>query len=421
VDTERKSTPKIARSDQKRALRFSASLLGSLPAGTYTDPASVGLQFRVTDRAGSSAPSRSWLLRFKFRGQESRILLGHFPSLTLADARRAAIELRDRAAQGIDPRRATNRRVSMRDGLTSLGAPYTVTALVASFLENHIRPRLKRPEKVEDMLRRDVLPAWGERDARTIEPIEVIELLDAVVKRGSPIAANRLASVLGQMFKYGIHRRIVSSSPVQLLFRPGGPERGRSRVLSDDELRMIVTDPQQSFRLERTAHAVMVLLLTGQRRGELCLATWRDIDFKKKIWRIPAENSKNGREHIVPLSTAVLERLSALKGLADRSKFVLPNEKGDGPIDAKYLTRSVARCASRLKRRRIEKFTLHDLRRTCRTGLSRLGVRPDIAELTLNHSRGRLIETYDRHDHLEERREALEKWARHVASLADDE
>jgi integrase len=267
------------------------------------------------------------------------------------------------------------------------------------------------------MLDRDVLPRWRGRDARTIKPHEVIELLDGIVDRGSPVQANRVAGVLAQLFKFGIHRAIVEASPVLLLYRPGGDEKPRERKLSEDELRILVRDPRAGARLHRTAHAIMVLLATGQRRGELIAAKWADIDFKARTWRIPDENSKTGRGHVVPLSALAVRELEALSRLANRSAFVMPDAEGSAPLDAKQLTRSLAKCQKRFKEIGIEPFTLHDLRRTCRTGLAQLKVAPHIAERVLNHAQAKIPGTYDVHDYLDEKREALDKWGAHLEAL----
>jgi integrase len=95
----------------------------------------------------------------------------------------------------------------------------------------------------------------------------------------------------------------------------------------------------------------------------------------------------------------------------------LPSTGKSGPIDPKYVTRSVARCLNRFKRHGVAAFTPHDLRRTGRTGLARLGIKVDAAERVLNHARERMEATYDVHDYIEEKREALDKWARHLAEL----
>jgi integrase len=106
--------------------------------------------------------------------------------------------------------------------------------------------------------------------------------------------------------------------------------------------------------------------------------------------------------------------------MAPGSGYVLPNLDGTGPIDPKYITRSVARCLKRFKRYGIASFTAHDLRRTARTGLARLGVSVSIAERVLNHARERIEATYDVHDYIDEKRAALEKWARYLQGLRDD-
>jgi len=157
--------------------------------------------------------------------------------------------------------------------------------------------------------------------------------------------------------------------------------------------------------------------LTGQRRGELALARWAEIDFKKRIWRIPDENSKNGRGHTVPLSAWAVQEFEALHRLARHNRYVLPNESSDGPMDPKLLTRGVARCLPRMKKMKIGEFTLHDLRRTCRTGLARLKIAPHIAERVLNHAQEKIPGTYDTHDYIDEKRDALDRWADHLQKL----
>ena len=107
---------------------------------------------------------------------------------------------------------------------------HSIEFLVAEFIARYLRAARhgrKRPEYAERILQRDVLPAWKGRDARTIAPEDVLSLLDEIVDRGAPVMANRTAALLAQLFKFGIHRRIVESTPVQLLYRPGGKEKPR--------------------------------------------------------------------------------------------------------------------------------------------------------------------------------------------------
>jgi integrase len=361
------------------------------------------------------------MLRFKFRGEAARLLLGHFPLTTLEAARARAREYRELASSGIDPRRARPQRIKRTTesapGDQGLNATHSIEHLVREFIERYLRPTRKRPEYAEAILSRSVLTEWKGRDARTIKPREVIELLDKIVERGRPVMANRTAALLGQLFRFGIHRAIVETTPVQLLIRPGGKEKPRARTLSDAELKTYLAEPTAATRFRRLARVLTILLLTGQRRGELAAARWHDIDLQAGVWRIPAEHAKNGREQAVPLVSWAVDELRRLKKAAGRSPWVLPGKDPSQHLDPKLLTRGVSKCQTRFRQIGVGTFTLHDLRRTCRTGLARLKVEPHIAERVLGHAQERMSATYDTHAYFEEKRAALKKWEDHLRKL----
>lgn len=395
-------------------------------AGRHQDPGQESLYLLVRDKVDGSS-SRAWLHRIKNRGGDTYLSVGHFPETPLVEARRIVQEQRELLSKGIDPRSAAPRRRRARPSQSPATAPsgnkHSIEFLAHEFMERHVKPNRERPAYVQSILNKDVLhaDAWLGRDARTIKPREVIELLDKIVARGSPVMANRTAGIIGQMFLYGVHRAIVESSPVQLLYDPGGKEKSRDRCLNDDELKALLKDPKEATRFERLAHVIVILLLTAQRRWEIALARWIDIDFAAKTWVIPdghAKGKKGERKgHTVPLSDWAVKEFEALQRLAKRSRYVLPNDEADGPINPKLLTRGVARCQERMQKLGIAEFTLHDLRRTCRTGLGRLKILPHIAERVLNHAQEKIPGTYDVHDYLEEKREALDKWAAHLRGL----
>jgi integrase len=341
--------------------------------------------------------------------------------MNLAEAHQQSEVARALLRRGIDPRRAGLTRASrVRPETSDFEAVpgHSVAHLAREFMERHVIKRRRRPHYVLRMLNADVLPFWGNRDARTIKPREVIELLDRVVDR-SPVMANRLAGILSQMFRFGIHRAIVETSPVQLLYKPGGKEPPRTRMLSEEELKIFLTRLEEACRYSRLPHVLRLLLLTMQRRGELSLAEWREFDFGKKTWSIPADHTKTGKGHVLPLSDWAIEELLSLKAMAGRSPYVLPSLDGSGPLDPKYITRGVARCQNRFRKLGIAKFSAHDLRRTGRTGLGRLRVKFEVAERVLNHAREKIHEAYDLHDYLDEKREALDKWEQYLKSLRD--
>ena len=232
--------------------------------------------------------------------------------------------------------------------------------------------------------------------------------------------ANRVAGLLSQLFRYGIHRQIVESSPVQLLFRPGGTERPRQRTLDNEELAALLANLDEvTKRAKRTGIAIRLILLTAVRRSELTAARWSELDLEAKapVWDIPAERTKTGVAFAVPLTPPAVERFKRLKRTAGRSPWVFPAEDGDGPMDPKLLTRSIARHLDTFAEHKVAAFMLHDLRRTVRTGLAKLGIRPDIAERCLNHAQPGIIATYDTHRYLEEKRDALTQWANHLQAF----
>jgi integrase len=129
------------------------------------------------------------------------------------------------------------------------------------------------------VLKKDALPYWQTRDARTISSREIIERLDAIVSRGVSVMANRTAQIFAQMFTFGIHRSIVTNSPVNLLFPPGGSESAGDRVLCDDELHRFIHGLLFIAQAEVRRRTLMVLLLTAIRRGSLAQAKWTEIDL----------------------------------------------------------------------------------------------------------------------------------------------
>jgi integrase len=400
---------------QRSGNRFTASALESKPPGAHTDPAQPGLQLLV--RNGKRTVSRTWLLRFKFRGEAGLLTLGKYPEMPLASARETAQRLREMARQGIDPRRAAPTARNRLPQQVSKTDTHTVAFLAQEFVERRVRGRHKKPEYTEALIRSNILPCFGERDARSITSREIVELVDTIIDRKAPVLANRVAALLTQMFRFGVARALINASPVVFQERPGGREKPRERILTDAELKAFLKNPIAATRYERLAHVVTLLLLTGQRRGELAAARWVDVSFEERIWHIPPENSKNGRGHDVPLSDWAATEFSHLKSLAGTSPWVLPDKRGTTHLEAKLLTRGIAKTASRFERQGIAEFTLHDLRRTCRTGLARIGIAPHIAERVLNHAQERIPGTYDRHDYLSEKRDALERWSDHLREL----
>ena len=160
---------------------------------------------------------------------------------------------------------------------------------------------------------------------------------------------------------------------------------------------------------------VQLLILTGQRRGELAGMEWGEVDLKERLWTIPRQRTKNNRAHEVPLSAQVIALLKSLPQIGERFVFTT-----NGEVPASDFGKKKRILDGKLPKN-MPKWTLHDLRRSTATGMQRIGVDLATIEKVLNHTGGAfggIVGVYQQHDFREEKHQALTKWGRHVAKIA---
>jgi integrase len=283
-----------------------------------------------------------------------------------------------------------------------------------------------RPVKGKRKPRPTFLTVLGHFKGQDITKRQIVKFLDDNVDRGAPISANRIYSLLKQFFTWAAAKDLIPASPMAGVERPGGEEHSRTRVLSDDEIRAFWSKLDDCEIREQSRLALKVLLLTGQRRGELTRARWSHFDLDQKLWTIPVELQKTSHArtvvqgpHVVPLSPFALDLLRQLKALTGEGQYVLPsrgNPKSSKPYSASALSHAITKNRDVFG---IPAFSPHDLRRTLRTGLSGLKVELHIAERVINHAQDKIVATYDMWAFLDEKREALEKWAKEVKKILD--
>lgn len=265
-------------------------------------------------------------------------------------------------------------------------------------------------ENDQHMLDRDLLPCWGQRKAASIERRDVIALLDSIMERGAPVAANRTKSLISKIFNFGISRAIVETNPAHLIPKPGD-EQSRTRVLSESEIRSLWT----ALDAEPTdlRDAVRLLLLTGQRKTEVTGMEWAEIDGEQ--WIIPGRRTKNKLEHAVPLGPQAMAILRDRRTAAKGSVYVFPvDRRATGHVD-------IDKVMDRLRTRLgfVPSWTTHDLRRTASSGMTAIGITRFIADKVLNHSDRSVGAIYDRNAYLKEKRSALERWDRRLAAIVN--
>ena len=258
------------------------------------------------------------------------------------------------------------------------------------------------------ILQRDLVDRLGARSVHAISKRDIIDLVNAVVDRGSPVGANKTLKVVRSFFGWCVGRAILERSPCDGVKAPT-VERARDRVLLDWELSEIIRAARQ---LGGPYGAIVeVLALTGQRRDEVARMSWDEVDLERRTWTLPAARTKNDKPHIVQLPDPAVAVIGAQPRLG-RLVFSRNGVTAVGDFSSQK-RRLDDLCG-------VSHWRLHDLRRTMVSGMARLGVAPHVADKILNHAAGTIsgvAAVYQRHEFLKERREALERWGAHVEAL----
>ncbi len=393
--------------------------------------------FYVLQPSGSA----SWAFRYRFAGRPKKLTLGPYPALDLRTARQMASEAAQTLARGDDPA-AAKQEAKMAARTAAEEAKHAteperdlVETVATTFIERYAKKqtREKSWRETERILEREVVDAWRGRRLSAIKRADVHDLLDKIVDRGAPIAANRTLAALRRMCAWAVERGIVEASPCEKVRAPAS-ETTRDRVLSDDEIRAAWSAFDSAGW--PFGPLAQLLLLTGQRLREVGEAKWSEIDFEAKTWTIPKERAKNGVAHEVPLSEAALLVLATLPHVdaGRRSAGFLFTTNGKTPVSgfsrakdgfdkamlAALRKTATARGEDPAKVETPENWTLHDLRRTAASGMAGLGIAPHVVEAALNHKSGAIkgvAAVYNRYSYGAEKRAALEAWGRRLEEI----
>lgn len=352
-----------------------------------------GLHLRVSATGG-----KVWYVSTRVDSRNRRIKLGSYPALSLSDARgRARDVLRDIDIGTFEKGDA---------GSPEVPTP-TLGEVIPQFIELHAKPRNRDWKGTKS-----ILTKFAELNSTPIDQIkraDVVRALDAIVAGGAPTRANRALAAIKKLMNWCIDRGIIETSPVAAL-KPPTKEVARERVLTDTELAACLNAATtEGFPFEPF---LQLLILTGQRRGEVAGMRWSELDFDNGLWTLPAKRTKNASSHIVPLPPLAIDILKSVPQFLDSDLVFTTN--GKTPISG----------FGRLKERLdgavgldAEDWRFHDLRRTMATNMAMMRIQPHIIEAILNHKTGivsGVAAVYNRHAYQEEKREALGQWAKPV-------
>jgi integrase len=347
----------------------------------YFDTQVSGLALRVSESR------KAWTLHCTLGGKRRRLTFGAYPAISLSGARTRADEAKAAIAEGTDPRIAADE--TLRD-----------------ICENYLLregDKLRSAQWRKRLLDRHVYPTLGSRPIAEIRRSEIVRLLDGVEEGSGPSMATQTLALVRKIFNWHATRTDDFSSPiVRGMARTRAVEQARERVLTDDELRKIWAINNEVF-----ADYVRFLLLTAARRNEASELEWAELNGGD--WTLPAGRNKTKVDLIRPLSRAAQ---AILEALPRRGSFVFTTTDGARPIsNFSQFKRQLDKASG------TQGWTLHDLRRTARSLMSRAGVPSDHAERCLGHVIGGVRGVYDRHEYHREKARAFEMLAGEIGRI----
>ncbi|HBC0462904.1 TPA: tyrosine-type recombinase/integrase [Legionella pneumophila] len=348
--------------------------------------------------------TKSWIYRYKINNKKDYIIFGHYPAMTLAEARKCFNELREVRRSGINPKLNIEQERKRER--------YTIEKLFTSWYTNYVEKNHKQPLKIKQHIDANIIPLLGTMEVNQIQTMDITMALDTIVQRGAPVHANRILSTLKQAFNYAVSRGVMQHNPANNIRARdiGGVEKPRERYLSIDEIQKIwqFLDSEACKMSIQTKSAIKIIILTGVRTAEIRLAQWHHFDFSNSIWTVPPEHNKGAVTVKIHLHQLTKSILTELKSISD-SPFVLMGLDPEKPLDESALPRAIRRIQGRVG---IPEWTAHDLRRTFATQLGEcLNIDPVVIEKCLGHKMPRIMATYNKNEMLPQRKEALEKWA----------
>lgn len=373
----------------------------SLPEGEHLD--GRGLSIKVRGIA------KSWILRFYLHGRRRRMGLGSYPDVSLAMARDRALQARRQVADDIDPI-ATRREAR---------AVPTFAAVVDEFLLGY-REEVKDADRWLGRLKANTWPQLAERKITVIDR-DVLSRLLLDIHARAPGTSDKIAQAFSRIFRFALGRGYIDVNPLDAA-RAALPKDFGSRAKRRQP--MVPVDQMPVFysalieasegRGETCALALRFLTLTAVRSGEVRMASWDEIDGD--LWRIPADRTKTGQPHIVPLVDETSKILQRARILSGGDALIFPGTRIDRPLSDMTLS----------KRMKSLGFTDHDGREAVPHGLRAsfktwsqdiVDVDPALAERALGHAiRGDVQKAYDRASMLEKRRVLMCEWAKFLAN-----
>ncbi|MDC5894352.1 tyrosine-type recombinase/integrase [Proteus mirabilis] len=355
--------------------------------------------------------SKGWRFRYQFNGKSKMISLGIYPVITLNEAREKRDNARKLVANGVDPSEA---RKEERNKVSGQSENTFKKITLEWFNGRKDRWSEGYRDDMMEAFENDVFPYIGDRPIAEIKPLELLEVLSIMEKRGVTEKLKKVRQRCGEVWKYAIITGRAEYNPAPDLASAFIPhQRENYPYLLADELPEFLSsvDKYQGSQIVRTA--LNILMLTGLRPGELRKSEWSFIDFESRTWKLPEKIMKMGRVHVVPMSDQVISLLRQIQPISGDYQYIFPSRTNHKKhLSEMAINTMIGRMGYR------GRATGHGFRHTMSTILHEKGFNTAWIELQLAHvDKNSIRGTYNHALYLKGRRDMMQWYADYIDEL----
>ncbi len=389
----------------------------------WFDESTPGFGIRVSPKG-----KKTWFVMYRFAGLRRRYKLGRYPDVSLEKARTKARKALSEVSDSKDPvqEKKAEEALIKRERLEAK----TFSELSKLYIEEYAKLNKRSWEEDERIIDKLLKPEFGSLNVKEIVRSHVRSFLRNMAVK-TPVQANRSQACLRKIFNWAIKEEIVDmeGNPAAGISSPGGREKPKERNLSDDEIKAVWNELEKDSTAPKKA--LQLILLTGQRPGEVVGLPWEEINLNDALWMLPGSRAKNGLTNIIPLSNQAIRIIekqrealeSQMKKREKRrqkvsqSAFVFPcrHLTKDKPMTVYAIDQEAQNISKDLG---IPGFAPHDLRRTCSTKLGEMLIPGHLIDRITNHKpTGITDRVYNKYDYLREKQEALNAWGARLSRI----
>ncbi len=381
-------------------------------------------------RRKQEGTAKQWQYRAQVQGKRRWLSLGSYPAISLAKATEELLRHRvahEAAKKGeadhpVIAARFARKAAKAMPTMSELFADWVADKKLGSPRKGGLPVRDRTIKVLEENFKADIRDRIGDAKVANLTREAVQSCIDAPRKRGAPGAAAHVYRTLRGLIAFAIKRGHLTSDPMLGVENPKPYRPAVPNAADDTQLAALLRTIDASNLWEATKLAIEFQLLTGARPSEVRLMAVAEVDIKRKLWTIPAERFKSSRVHRVHLSEQAIAIVDRARLIGGRSTYLFPGasagESKSKAMEKMAVARALSRLAPRIEQAGGKKLRPHDLRRTFRTMLSRIGVPPHIAELCLGHvEKETMRRVYDGFNYDREMAEAWDRAGEHLATL----